>query len=140
MDSLDTVVLGGATHRESGFGSNTEVLTITPGVKLIMLPLWYQNTYSGCFTLSLNSQVIVTLLPRFTCFSREPRIFAVGSITQSHEDKVLTPDGVAAWHWYPPWSLCLTDCIWSVHSDPPGECRRLKRLSVVKVLRPLVRI
>ena len=47
MTSLDTVVLGGATHRESGSGPIREVVTLIPGRKLIMVWLWYQNTASG---------------------------------------------------------------------------------------------
>lgn len=105
MVSLDTVVLGGATHRESGSGPRMEVDTVTPGWKFIMLLLWYQNTNSGCLTLFLSSHVMVTLSPRLTCFSLEPRIEAEGLLTQSQEDKVLTPEAVAAWHWYPPASL-----------------------------------
>lgn len=76
--NLDTVVLGGATQSEVESGPISEVSTVTPGWKLIMLELWNQNTNSGCPTLSLSSQMMTTLSPRLTCFSLEPRIAALG--------------------------------------------------------------
>ena len=97
MVSLATVVLGGATHSESLSWPSTTVTTLTPGWKLIMLLLWYQKTYCGATTVSLSSQLIVTLSPRLTCFSLEPRMEAEGLLTQSQEVRVLTPEPVAAW-------------------------------------------
>ena len=46
--------------------------------------------------MSLSSQVMVTLAPRVTCFSRDPRIEAEGLLTHSHEVRVFTPEEVEA--------------------------------------------
>ena len=97
MVSLDTVVLGGATHSESWSCPTSLVSTLTPGWKLIMERLWYQNTNWGVTRLSLSSHTMVTLAPRLTCFSLEPRMEAEGLLTQSQEVRVLTPEPVAAW-------------------------------------------
>ena len=97
MVSLDTVVLGGATHSESESCPTTRVSTLTPGWKFIMESLWYQKTNCGVTRLSRSSQLMVTLSPRLTCFSLDPRIEAEGLFTHSQEVRVFTPDAVAAW-------------------------------------------
>ena len=137
---VETVVFGGATHRASGSGPSRLVVTEMPGRKLIIVELWYQNTNSGRPTLSCSSQDIVILSPRFTCFSLDPKMNAFGLWTMSQEERVLIPVVVAAWHWYSPWSLDWTPLICSVHSFPPGVCSTLNLASVVKAIRPLVRM
>ena len=61
-----------------------------------MVLLWYQKTYCGARTVSLSSHMMVTLAPRLTCFSRDPRMEAEGLLTHSHEVRVFTPEDVDA--------------------------------------------
>ena len=67
--------------------------------------------------MSFTIQEIITLSPRLTCFSVEPRIAALGVWTSSQYEMVRTPVDVAAWHWYSPWSSGSTPLIWRVQAD-----------------------
>ena len=141
MTSLDTVVLGCGTHSESLSVSTTEVWTEVPSPrKLTMVLLRNQKTNSGLVGESLNSQTRVRRLPVSTCFSLDPSIAALGVATVSLVDTVLIPVTVDTWHWYSPSSRGDTDRIWRLQSGLDTGWTTEKRLSRVKVTRPLVRM
>ena len=115
----------------------------------------YRLCTSSIFTASIHF-FIAHILLRLSCEKQRPfcEINLDAKVASKRSNVLMweSPELVAAWHWYPPWSpsttlwilaitlITLSSSNLRVHSLPSAEWIMSILLSVVKVMSPFVRI